>query len=116
MAKRPRQRMENQLDWLIQSMTMMSKKIDRMEQRIDDIENILSIDIPHPFTSKSNVYNQTSEPLRIERKISAIPATASELEWNSSLTFKENLQEILASLREENQSWRSLTMDDLEAS
>lgn len=55
MAKRPRQRMENQLDWLIQSMTMMSKKIDTMEQRIDKIENILAIDIPHPFTPKSNV-------------------------------------------------------------
>jgi restriction endonuclease Mrr len=116
MAKRPRQRMENQLDWLIQSMTMMSKKMEVIEQRIDKIENIIAIDIPHPFTSKSNVYNQTAEPLRIEKKVSALPATGSELDWNSSLTFKENLQEILTSLREENQSWRSLSMDDLEAS
>jgi hypothetical protein len=115
MAKRPRQRMENQLDWLIQSMTMMSKKIDTMEQRIDKIENILSIDIPHPFTPKSNVYNQTSEPLWIDKKVSALPP-ASELEWNSSLTFRENLQGILTSLREENQSWRSLPMEDMEAS
>jgi hypothetical protein len=116
MAKRPRQRMENQLDWLIQSMTMMSKKIDTMEQRIDKIEDILAIDIPHSFTPKSKVYNQTAEPLWIDKKVSALPAAESELEWNSSLTFRENLQEILTSLREENQSWRSLAMDDMEAS
>ncbi len=114
MAKRPRQRMENQLDWIVQSMTMMSKKIDTMEQRIDTIENILSIGSTHTVTSRSNIYNQTAEPRWSDKKVSALPA-ASELEWNSSLTFKENLQEILTSLREENQSWRSLTMDDMGA-
>jgi hypothetical protein len=115
MAKRPRQRMENQLDWLIQSMTMMSKKMEAMEQRIDRIENVLSSDIPHAFAPKSKVYNQTAEPLWIDKKVSAL-AGESELEWNSSLTFRENLQEILTSLREENQSWRNLSMDELEAS
>jgi hypothetical protein len=115
MAKRPRQRMENQLDWLIQSMTMMSKKIDMMEERIDKIENILSIDLPHPFAPKSNVYNQTSEPLWIDKKVSVLTGE-SELEWNSSLTFRENLQGILTSLREENQSWRNMSMDEREAS
>jgi hypothetical protein len=115
MAKRPRQRMENQLDWLIQTMTMMSKKMETIEQRIDKLENILSIDIPHTLTPRSHIYNQTAEPLWNDKKVSALPA-ASELEWNSSLTFRENLQEILTSLREENQSWRSLPMDDMEAS
>jgi hypothetical protein len=115
MAKRPRQRMENQLDWLIQSMTAISKKVEAMEQRIDKIENILSIDIPHTFAPKSKVYNQTPEPLWMEKKVSDLP-TESELEWNSSLTFRENLQGILSSLREENQSWRSLPMDEMKAS
>jgi hypothetical protein len=115
MAKRPRQRMKNQLDWLIQSMTMMSKKIDTMEQRLDKLENILSIDTPYTFAPKSQVYNQTSEPLWIDKKASAL-AKEPELEWNSSLTFRENLQDILTSLREENQNWRSLSMEDMEAS
>jgi hypothetical protein len=115
MAKRPRQRMENQLDWLIQSMTMMSKKMEMIEQRIDKFENVLSIDIPHPFAPKANIYNQTSEPLWIDKKVSTLPGE-SELEWNSSLTFRENLQGILTSLREENQSWRNMSMDEREAS
>jgi hypothetical protein len=115
MTKRPRQRMENQLDWLIQSMTMMSKKMETMEQRIDKIENILAIEIPQTFTPKLKVYNQTAEPLCLDNKVADLPGE-SQLEWNSSLTFRENLQGILISLREENQSWRSQPMDELEAS
>lgn len=115
MTNRPRQRMENQLDWLIQSMTMMSKKIDTMEQRIDRLEDILSFDIPHTLIPKSNIYNQTAEPIEIGKKVSNLHRE-SELEWNSSLTFRENLQGILTSLREDNQSWRTLAMEDREAS
>ncbi len=89
--------------------------METMEQRIDKIENILEIDIPHPFTAKSHIYNQTAEPLWIDKKISELQ-TETELEWNSSLTFRENLQKILTSLREESQSWRTIQMEDLEAS
>jgi hypothetical protein len=115
MTKRPRQRMENQMDWLVQSMTMMSKKMEIMEQRMDKIENILSIDIPHTFATKYKVYNQTAEPLWIDERVGSLPIE-SGLEWNSSLTFRENIQEILTSLREENQNWYSLPMDDIEVS
>jgi hypothetical protein len=114
MTKRPRQRMENQLDWLIQSMTMMSKKMETMEQRIDKIENILSIDLP-TFSPSTKVYNLTAEPLCLDNKVSELSGE-SQLEWNSSLTFRENLQGILISLREENQNWRIQPMDELEAS
>jgi hypothetical protein len=107
--------MENQLDWLIQSMTMMSKKIDTMEQRIDRLEDILSVNMPHTLTPKSNIYNQTAEPLWTDKKVPVL-GRESELEWNSSLTFRENLQVILTSLREENQSWRTIAMEEREAS
>jgi hypothetical protein len=106
--------MEHQLDWLIQSMTMMSKKMETMEQRIDKIENILSVDLP-TFASNTKVYNLTAEPLCLDSKVADL-SEGSQLEWNSSLTFRENLQGILISLREENQNWRIQPMDELEAS